>query len=142
MHNMPMLAIVRGLVVTLLLLSLCGCFDPPLGEVGMKITQGGEDQPKSCLVQVFNAEGRQIQEVPTDRVGVCYIKRLSPGVYTFKFKGGDGNMFDAVRTVTVGPGASCYLPVDLNKKSDPKAEAEASTSGNQSAGGGEYNMEP
>ena len=127
-----MLRPLRCLPAILGLVLLAGCFDPPLGEIGMKIIDG--DQSHSCLVMVFNDQGRQIQEVPTDELGVLYIQRLVPGVYTFKFKGSDSHVYPAVRTVTIGPGASAYLQVDLNKEKDPEGEAAASAGGGQNTG--------
>jgi hypothetical protein len=128
-----------GLALACCLL-LTGCFDPANGEIGMKITRG--EEICNCLVMVFNADGKQIQEVATDQLCVVYIKRLIPGTYTFKFKGGEGNMYPAVRTVRIGEGASCYLPVDVEKAKDPEGEATASSAAGAPPGTGEYNMEP
>jgi hypothetical protein len=131
---------VRLALALLWLLPVVGCFDPANGEIGMKITRG--EDICNCLVMVFNEKGLQIQEVPTDQLGVVYVKKLVPGVYTFKFKGAEGSMFSAVRTVRIGEGASCYLAVNVDQAKDPKGEAEASSAAGAAPGTGEYNMEP
>ena len=107
----------------------------------MRIMKDGEIS--NALVMVFTAEGRQIQQVGADQLGVLYVKGLTPGTYTFKFQGGDGQMYPAVRTVTLGEGASSFMEVDVNKAKDPEAEAKATEMGKTAgSGAGEHDESP
>jgi len=117
-----------ALCLLFLLASLASCqlFDPPMAEVGMHITKGGDDI--SCLVQVFNEQGRQTQEVASSQMGVVYIKRLVPGLWTFKFVGHGGEVYPAVRRIQLGAGATSTIKVEVTVASDPEAEAAASSS--------------
>jgi hypothetical protein len=126
--NLAMHAWFRYFVLLLLAAVAAGCemFDPPLAEIGMKITNGGKDS--SCLVQVFNQEGRQLREVAPNELGVVYVTKLVAGTYTFRFVDHSGRPYPAERTVTLQPGVSAHLPVELTQEKDPEGEALASAS--------------
>lgn len=94
-------------------LLLAGCSDPEPAEVSMNVTHGGT--ARSCLVQVFNAQGKQIQEESADQYGVVYVKNLAPGNYTFKFVGHDGQPYPAERSATVRAGGSEFMKVELTE---------------------------
>jgi hypothetical protein len=125
------------LAILLLLFALKGCelFDQPKGEIGFQIYDSGK-LSQGCLVNVYNDKGVQLQRVSVNQVGVCYVKRLNAGTYTFKFTGAGDKVFPAVRTVTIHPGSSAYLKVNLSQEHDPEGEAAASK-----AGGKDYGVE-
>jgi hypothetical protein len=129
-----MLPITR-IVLLALLLALAGCelWDPPKGEIGLRITKDGK-QYGGCLVNVYNAEGRQIRREAVSQMGVCYVRHLNPGVITLKFVGIGDEPFPAVRTVTINPGSSAFLAVELSQEKDPEGEAEASRGGGKDYG--------
>jgi hypothetical protein len=122
-----MRSLIRNLLVTAVAVALTGCFDPPTGEIGLKLTDSGD--VCSCLVMVFNDQGRQIQEVPADQLGVAYIEKLIAGTYTLKFKGSSDSLYPAVRTVTIGPDESAYLEVDVSQPKDPHASDDGTSGG-------------
>lgn len=124
MHEVRFMLLTCSLLCALLLACSCELFDPPPAEVGLRITRSGKSA--SCLVQVFNAEGRQMQEISPNELGVVYAKRLVAGTYTFRFVDHDGKPYPAVRTVTLVSGATAFLPVELTQEKDPEAEAAAS----------------
>jgi hypothetical protein len=114
--------------------ALGGCFDAEPAEIGMHTTVSG--QARSCIIQVWNDKGRQIQQEHSDENGVAYIKGLPPGTYTLKFQGSGDQMYPAVRTLTVEAGGNAYLAVDLNQAEDKSGEAAAGGGSSGGSGGG------
>jgi hypothetical protein len=104
----------------------------------MRLTR--DDKPISCTVMVFNSEGRQLQAVPSNQLGVVYVKRLYAGDYTFKFAGVGDQIFPAVRHVTIHEGASAFLAVNVDQESDLVGETEASKANGKDYG--EYDTSP
>lgn len=100
-------------LVCVLAVSLTGCFDPEPCEISVIATKNGE--PQGVTVQVFNSKGKQIQEVSTDWNGVGYIKQLQPGTYTLKFLDKQGGYHPAEKIVTVDPGESLPVPIELTE---------------------------
>jgi hypothetical protein len=107
-------------VLTLLALALfaaatlTGCFDPEPSEISIIAKLNGERQ--GCNVQVFNASGKQIQQVSTDWGGIGYIKQLAPGTYTLKFVDNKGNPYPAEKEINLRPGESMPVEVELSEK--------------------------
>lgn len=92
---------------------LLGCFDPEPSEISIIATLNGERQ--GCTVQVFNEQGKQIQQESTDWGGIGYVKQLKPGTYTLKFIDNSGTYYPAERVVTLRPGDSQPVEVELSE---------------------------
>lgn len=101
-----------------LLALLSGCLDDPYGEISVRTTRRGKRQ--GCTVQVFNEAGKQVQEVPTDNVGLLFLKNMKPGTYTLKFISNKDKMYPAEKTVTVRSDGNEVVDVDLDEKPLPK----------------------
>jgi hypothetical protein len=99
---------------------LLSCFDPEPSEISIIAMLNGERQ--GCTVQVFNSAGKQIQQESTDWHGIGYIKQLAPGTYTLKFIDNQGNQYPAEKIVTLRPGESSPVEVELSE--EPEAAAE------------------
>jgi hypothetical protein len=93
---------------------LLGCFDPEPSEISIIATLNGQRQ--GCTVQVFNEAGKQIQQESTDWGGIGYVKQLKPGKYTLKFIDNHGNSYPAVKVVTLRPGDSQPVEVELSEE--------------------------
>ena len=97
-----------------LLMIATSCIDPEPGEISIRATKAGK--PFGCAVQLFNAKGNQVQEQFTDTKGLLYIKELAPGDYTVKFIDNNLQPYPAVKQVTVDPGGSVILDVELTEE--------------------------
>lgn len=100
-------------LVALVMVSLAGCFDPEPSEISIIAKMNG--RPQGVTVQVFNSKGLQLQEMSTDWNGIGYIKQLKPGTYTLKFLDTQGNPYPAEKVVTISPGESLPVPVELSE---------------------------
>jgi hypothetical protein len=100
-------------LVIFVAVGLLSCFDPEPSEISIIATLNGERQ--GCAVQVFNAQGKQIQEESTDWHGIGYVKQLAPGTYTLKFIDNHRNQYPAEVTVTLKPGESKPVQVELSQ---------------------------
>lgn len=107
-------------LVALMAAGVLGCFDPEPSEISIIATLNGERQ--GCTVQVFNSAGKQIQEESTDWHGIGYIKQLAPGTYTLKFIDNQRNLYPAQKVVSLKPGAS--MPVQVELSEGPASEPE------------------
>jgi hypothetical protein len=87
------------------------CMDPEPGEISVRCFKDG--QPQGCVVQLFNADGKQIQEMDTDWNGLRYFKDLMPGTYSVKFIDQQGVNYPATKSVKLVAGASEVLTVEL-----------------------------
>ena len=93
------------------------CFDPEPGEVSVRSTKNG--RPQGCVVGVFNAKGNQISENATDTMGIGYIKDVAPGNYTLKFFDTKRKPYNIEMEVSVRPGESVVLDVELTESNMP-----------------------
>lgn len=109
--------VLRLLAAGALGLLISGCLDDPYGEISVRAVERG--RRRGCTVQVFNEEGRQIAEVPTDKVGLLFLKNMKPGTYTLKFKSNRGSMYPAVKQVRVVSDGSEIVDVELTEKPPP-----------------------
>jgi len=96
------------------------CFDPEPSEISIIASLNGKRQ--GCTVQVFNSQGKQIQAESTDWHGIGYIKQLAPGTYTLKFVDNQGNEYPAVKVITLRPGDSAPVEVELSERPVEKGE--------------------
>jgi hypothetical protein len=108
-------AVVTGIVMLLAFLASCESDTP--AELSFRATRSGH--AKNCRMLVYNEKGRQIAEVDSDLGGVGYAKDLKPGKYSVKFADALGNFYAAERTVTLKPGDSYALDVDLDQAQEP-----------------------
>ena len=95
------------------------CIDPEPGEISIRATKEGRQQ--GCVVQLYNAAGKQIREEFTDQKGLLYLKDLAPGNYTLKFMDNSGNMYPNEKPVNVSPGDSVIVDVEVTEP--PAVEA-------------------
>lgn len=107
-------------LMAFLVVGLLSCFDPEPSEISIIATLNGKRQ--GCTVQVFNSAGKQIQQESTDWNGIGYIKQVAPGSYTLKFIDNQGNPYPAVKTITLKPGDSAPVQVELSEEPDTGAE--------------------
>jgi hypothetical protein len=120
------------LVIAVVALLVVSC-EQQSCEMNFRTTLGGTT--KGSTAMVINSKGLQILEVSTDIAGNGYINEIKPGTYTIKFKDATGNMYAAVRTVTLAPGDTKTLIVELNDEAEagaPATGAPADSSGGSS----------
>jgi ABC-type Fe3+-hydroxamate transport system substrate-binding protein len=120
------------LVIAVFALFIVSC-EQQAAEMNFRTTLGGVT--KGSTAMIINSKGLQILEVSTDISGNGYINEIKPGTYTVKFKDATGNMYPAVRTVTLAPGDTQTLIVELNDVAEagaPAAGAPADSSGGSS----------
>jgi len=113
-------SITAVMLVVLVAAGLLGCFDPEPSEISIIATLNGERQ--GCTVQVFNSQGKQIQEESTDWHGIGYVKQLAPGTYTLKFIDNQRNPYPAVKTINLRPGEAKPGQVELSEGAETEAE--------------------
>jgi hypothetical protein len=103
-------------LVALLLAAGCSYYDPIPATVDLHTTLNGT--PHSCMVQVFNEQGSQIQLLGVND-GHVVVEKLTAGTYTFKFEGFEKQMYPAVRTVKLFEAGEVKLTVELSQAADP-----------------------
>jgi hypothetical protein len=108
------LALLAGLL--LFAATACSYYDPVPGTVHLKTVLNGE--PQSCMVQVFNAQGNQVQQDGVND-GHVDVEKLAPGSYTLKFLGFDNQPYPAVRSVKLFEAGEINLTVELSAKDAP-----------------------
>jgi hypothetical protein len=118
-----------GAAACWLLLACCGCYDPVPGTIHLHTTVDG--QPHGCLVQVFNAQGRQVQQDGVND-GHVDIENLAPGTYTLKFQGFEQQLYPAQRTVKLFEAGEVDLTVELTSAAD-NGPASADSAGSPAA---------
>jgi hypothetical protein len=92
---------------------LLGCLDAEPAEIGVSAFKSGRQQ--GCTILMYNADGKQTDQVSTDFGGVGYIKNIKPGTYTLKFMDNQNNFYPAVKLVTVSAGGSHPVRVELTE---------------------------
>jgi hypothetical protein len=106
------------LVIVAVAAFFAGCAEPTPAELSVTATMDGA--PHSCRAIVWNSKGVQIKDENTDiQQGVVFITGLEPGKYKITFKDSAGKDYAAIRWVTLKPGDTQNMPVDLNLKDDP-----------------------
>jgi hypothetical protein len=121
------------LIIAVIALLVVSCEQAP-AELNFRTTYGG--QTKGSTAMIFNAKGAQIMEISSDINGNGYVSEMKPGTYTIKFKDAQGSPYAAVRTVTLVPGDTATLIVELTEATEAGAPATggapADTSGSSS----------
>jgi hypothetical protein len=107
---MKRLLIVLALALTVLAQS---CMDPEPAEISVIAFENGN--PRACMVNVFNANHKQVQQVNTDGQGLVYIKQLAPGTYHLEFATIMGEPYPAKATVDLKGGDSLPVRVELTE---------------------------
>jgi hypothetical protein len=122
------------LIIAVIALLVVSCEQTP-AELNFRTTLSGVT--KGSTAMIFNAKGAQIMEVSSDINGNGYVSEMKPGTYTIKFKDAQGTQYAAVRTVTLKPGDTATLIVELTEATEagaPAADAPADTSSGSSSG--------
>lgn len=123
---MKLLLPVSVFVIAIAVLFTSSCPDQTPAELSVACIRGGQLQ--GCRALVWNDKGVQIRDEATDLQGVGYIQGLLPGKYKLTFVDVHDNKYAAERWITLQPGDSQNMQVDLDVASDPQyADTSAGT---------------
>ena len=106
------------LVIAAVVMIAGSCLDQTPAELSLTCSRAGQQQP--CRALVWNAKGAQVRDESSDFNGVIYMTGLVPGKYKITFSDVQGNLYAAQRWITLQPGDTQNIQVDLDVKDDPQ----------------------